>query len=160
MKNTLANTKRPDKTKLPVKCPFCAMRLTICYGYYQRLHPETSELIDIPRYKCNVKACPVCTFSILPYPLLRVIRHAYLKVRQIYSLAMSQVPQAAASRISGLSRGVVKRLYKFTRRFFPWLEREQGILAWGPDFESNPCSVWPAFIRDFSHAFYPKKWGI
>ena len=160
MKNTLANCKCPDKPKLPVKCPFCAMRLTICYGYYQRFHPETSELIDIPRYKCKMKACPVFTFSILPYPLLRVVRHTYRKAKIMHGLAMFRVTQASASRTSGLSRGVVKRLYEFTRRFFSWLEHERGILVWGPDFENDSCSVWPAFIRDFSHAFYPKKFGV
>ena len=159
MNNTLNNQTFSSKLKQWRCCPFCSMPLIICSGFYDRYHPERGEPVKIQRYQCKAPECPVKTFSILPYPLLRIVRHTAKKIRQVYKLAMAGVNQASISRILGLSRGVVKRLMEFSGRFFPWLAREQGIADWGPDLNKDPCKVWPLFIRDFSHAFYPQRYG-
>lgn len=159
MKKILINPTRSGKTKQPVRCPFCSMRRFNAHGSYARYHPEHHELITIKRYLCKVKSCPVKTFSILPVPLLRIVRHTYRKLKLVYDLQKAGMNQASVSRAAGLSRGVIKRLFGLCPRFFLWLRHEQGIADWGLDFQASPCRAWASFIRDFSHAFYPARYG-
>ena len=160
MNNTLNNHERYDKSKQPVRCPFCSMCLIICYGYYLRYHPERGELVKIQRYVCKAPGCPVKTFSIPPFPLLRIVRHVYRTVEEGYMLMDERLNQASVGRLLTLARGVVRYVYEFGNRFFPFLDHEQSIAQWGAEFEIAPCSAWPCFIRDFSHHFYPKRYGM
>ena len=159
MNKTITNRTRSDKPKQHVKCPFCSMRLIIAYGFYVRYHPERHELITIQRYKCKVKSCPIKTFSLPPVPLLRIVRHAYQTLKQVYNMQRVGMNQAFVSRMMGLSRGIIKRLFTFCPRFFHWLAHEQNIVDWGPYFYTKPYKAWPSFIRDFSHTFYPARYG-
>lgn len=159
MNKTLPNHTHSNKIKSPVRCPFCAMTLINRCGFYFRFHPEWGKLVKIQRYLCKAPNCPVITFSILPFPLLRIVQHSYQMVEKVYNLKMEGINQASACRATGLLRGVIKRLYEFSGRFFSWLRHEQSIADWGPCFEHDPCPIWPAFIRDFSHTFYPDKFG-
>lgn len=111
------------------------------------------------RYRCKAPACPVTTFSILPFPLLRIVRHAYRTVLEAQALTTKNMSQAAVGRALDVTRGVARRLSELCRRLVPFIEREQKGADWGPQFESDPCSVWPRFIRDFSHAFYLRRYG-
>ncbi len=148
------------KQEFPVHCPRCATTLIIRHGTYLRAHPEEPVQVAVQRYLCKSPLCPRKTFSVLPYPLLPMIRHFY-KTLLLCHLLHSQRhrTQAATARQLGVTRGVVKRLSIFCRRLVPWLKHEQVIADWGPDPTANSGALWPDFCRDFSQAFYPKRWA-
>lgn len=150
-----------DKEKQPIRCPHCHSTLAIRHGTYLRAHPENSTHVKIQRYLCKSKKCPRSTFSVLPYPFLRVVRHFFGTVLFFHNLfELRTLSQATIGRISKLSRGCVKRLYKFCQGFVPWFNHERRIADWGPHPEADPNMFWADFTRDFSHHFYPKRWGI
>lgn len=159
MHKTLNNQDRSGKAKQKLCCPFCSMPLIICYGFYDRDHPERDELIKVQRYLCKAPGCPVKTFSIPPYPLLRIVRHVFRTVEEGYLLISEGVYQALTGRLLSLTRESVRSVYAFGRRFFPFLDHERAVADWGAFFEPDPCAAWPLFIRDFSHAFYRKRYG-
>lgn len=159
MHKTLNNQDRSGKAKQKPCCPFCSMPLVICYGFYGRDHPERGELIKVQRYLCKAPGCPVKTFSIPPYPLLRIVRHVYRKVEEGYLLISEGLYQALVGRLLALTRGAVRSVYAFGSRFFPFLDHERSMADWGAFFETDPCTIWPLFIRDFSHAFYRQRYG-
>lgn len=147
-----------DKGKQQIHCPHCFSTLIIRHGTYKRAHPEKSIHLKIQRYLCKSNNCPGRTFSVLPYPFLRVVRHFFGTVFSAHALfGLQSLSQATIAKRSGLTRGCVKRLYKFCQRFIPWFNHERLIADWGPAPESNPNIFWPDFIRDFSHHFYPKR---
>lgn len=160
MNKTLNNQDRSGKAKQKLCCPFCSMPLIICYGFYDRAHPERDDLIKVQRYLCKAPGCPVKTFSIPPYPLLRIIRHVYRKVEEGYMLISEGLYQALVGRLLDLTRVSVRSVYAFGCRFFPFLDHERTLSDWGAIFETEPCEVWPLFIRDLSHAFYPQRYGL
>lgn len=142
-----------------VCCPHCASKLIIRYGSYPRAHPKEEREIAVQRYRCKSPVCARKTFSVLPYPFLPTIRHLYETLRLChYLLHRKRSSQAATARQLGVSRGIVKRLGVFCRRFIPWLSHEKKIADWGPDPKENPAVLWPHFTRDLSQAFYPKRW--
>jgi len=150
-----------DKHETIIKCPFCSCSIVVMHGTYLRAHPEKKEQVKIQRYRCKAPKCQFKTFSILPYPFLRVIRHFYPVVTTINGLfTETRMSQAEIARRTYHNRCRVRRLCDFCQRFFPWRNHERTIADWGDCFESNPVWIWPSFIRDFSHAFYPKKWGF
>jgi hypothetical protein len=147
------------KEEHPVRCPHCATSLTIRYGRYQRAHPEEPELVDVQRYRCKSPDCPWKTFSILPYPFLPIMRHFLKTVFFFHSLFnIDRKTQAHSAKQLGLTRGVIKRLARFCRRFIPWFNLEKNIAPWGPDPEANQERFWTDYTRDFSQALYPKRW--
>lgn len=161
MNINLDQKKLSDKNKPHICCPYCANALIIRYGVYLRAHPEKQEHVKVQRYLCKVPDCPTKTFSVLDYPFLRYLRHFYPSLERCHCLCLiHRISQAAAAREMGLTRGIIKRLSEFGRKFFPWLDQERKIADWGADFETDPDSVWPNFLRDFSHRFYSIKWGI
>ncbi len=158
MKKIFENTGFAKKKKL-IRCPQCGKKLHSRYGTYTRAHPETSVIVRVQRYRCKFRKCPRVTFSILPYQLLRVQRHTFDTLGKVYSLHLIQgKSQAATARQTGLTRGRVNRLIAFCHKFFPWFAHEGKIAEWGPiPLEGES---WLFFTRDFSHSFYPAKWGI
>lgn len=156
-------SKKPtfDKTDYTVLCSHCASPVNIRYGTYQRAHPHKNELVRIQRYLCKSPDCPWKTFSILPCPFLRIMRHFHQTLLWLYvHFHEKGMSQAETARQLGVSRGVCKRLALFCSRFLPWYERERHIGEWGPDPEATPTRSWPDYTRDFSHAFYPKRWAM
>ncbi|MBU1026175.1 MAG: hypothetical protein KKA31_00425, partial [Candidatus Margulisbacteria bacterium] len=41
-----------------------------------------------------------------------------------------------------------------------WLKQEPGIASWSPSPCFSPDRLWTPFIKDFSWAFYPDRWGL
>ena len=148
-----------SKREHPVRCPHCATTLVIRHGKYQRAHPDETELINVQRYRCKSPACPWKTFSILSYPFLPVVRHFQQTIFFFHSLYnVEKKTQVSTARQLGMTRGIVKRLAQFCRRFVPWFTMERHIGAWGPDPEIDPGRFWINYTRDFSQSLYPKRW--
>lgn len=149
-----------NKQEYPVRCPHCAATFIIRYGTYRRAHPEKSRQVAVQRYLCKAPNCPWKTFSVLPYPFLPIIRHFYKKLQLCHFFHnVQKASQAATARQLGVTRGIVKRLGLFCRRFIPWLNQEREFADWGPAPETNFAALWPDFSRDFSQTFYPKRWS-
>jgi transposase-like protein len=148
------------KKKEKVCCPHCNSTVVIRNGTYPRNHPKKECLIRVQRYLCKSLECPWKTFSVLPYPLLPIIRHfcRTLLLCQ-YFFNKRNNSQAATARRLGVTRGIVKRLGSFCLWFFPWFNHEKEFADWGPDPKENPAALWPDFTRDFSQTFYPKRWS-
>ena len=161
MMKKLFEIKESDKKKQQIRCPHCFSTLIIRHGTYQRAHPQKlSTHVKIQRYLCKSNPCPGNTFSVLPYPFLRVVRHFFTTVLLCRNLSESpQHSQASIARQLRLKRGRVKRLCEFCQRFIPWFRHERRIADWGPSPEENPNTFWFDFIRDFSHYFYQTRWG-
>lgn len=158
MSNVFEND-QSGKEETPVCCPHCSSTLIIRYGSYPRAHPRKAREIAVPRYRCKSPDCPWKTFSVLPYPFLPIIRHFYKTVLLCHCLLHGKrSSQAATARQLGVSRGIVKRLGTFCRRFIVWLSHEKKSADWGPDPVGNPAVLWPHFTRDLSQVFYPKRW--
>ena len=158
MSNVFENNQLGKEEKL-VCCPHCASKLIIRYGFYARAHPKEEREIAVQRYRCKSPKCPWKTFSVLPYPILPIIRHFYKTVLFCHCLLHGKHNnQAAAARQLRVSRGIVKRLGVFCRQFISWFRHEKKIADWGPDPEENPAVLWSDFTRDLSQALYPKRW--
>ena len=148
-----------DKQEPPIRCPHCATTLISRNGTYKRNHPEKAGLVAVQRYLCKSPMCPWKSFSILPYPLLPVMRHFYqtlLRCQHLYNAQRKS--QAYTARQLGQSRGIIMRLGAFCCRFIPWLNRESVFAQWGPDPGEAPGTFWTDFVRDFSQTFYPRRW--
>lgn len=159
MTDTLNHKDITGKNEQDICCPFCSLTRIIRHGTYLRNHPERNEQVRVQRLLCKNTQCPVKTFSVLTYPFLRIVRHWYWTVEQVYCLMQEGFYQASIARVSGVMRGVSRYLMDFSKHIFPWIDREQPIADWGSCFETDPCRIWPQFIRDFSYRFYPNRYG-
>jgi len=150
---------KTGKEEKPICCPYCASQLVIRNGTYPRAHPHTDEEVRIQRYLCKMPTCPCVTFSVVPFPFLRVVRHFFATVMYCNILYnVNNLNQAAVVRQLGVTRGVAKRLATFCDRFILWFDHERRFAEWGPAPETPPAISWPDFLRDFSHSMYPGKW--
>lgn len=157
--STLFEIDQYSKQEHPVRCPHCATSFIIRHGTYLRAHPEEDVQVAVQRYLCKAPNCHWNTFSVLPYPFLPIIRHFYKTLLLCHCLCNVQlITQAPTARQLGVTRGIVKRLGIFCRRFIPWINHEKEFAEWGPDPEGKPVALWTDFTRDFSQAFYPKRW--
>ncbi|WP_153306667.1 transposase [Desulfogranum japonicum] len=148
-----------SKQELPIRCPQCAMRVTIRNGSYKRAHPEENCQIRIQRYLCKYQRCPRKTFSVQPYPLLPVLRHFYETVLLCHKLfTRQQMTLASMARHLNVTPGRAKRLGTFCHQFFHWLSHEQKVADWGAALQDNAAEHWVDFTRDFSRRFYPNRW--
>lgn len=154
MKNTLLENAPYNKKKQPIRCSHCSTTLVIRNGTYPRNDPQSDTEIRVQRYLCKSPECPWQSFSVLPAPLLPVIRHAYEKLFSCYAMVKKGISQAAVAKKLSLGRGVVKRLKCFCHKFITWLDRERKVTDWGLD----PLLFWPDFTRDFSQSFFPARW--
>jgi len=159
--STLFEINHFGKLEYPLRCPHCATSMIIRYGTYLRSYPEEkSRQVAVQRYLCKQPNCPWKTFSILPYPFLPIVRHFYQTLLLCHCLCnVKNISQAATARQLHVTRGIVKRLGIFCRRFIPWLNHEKEFADWGPDPEGQSAALWPDFTRDFSQTFYPKRWS-
>ena len=154
MKNTLLENAPSDKKKRPIRCSHCSTTLVVRNGTYPRNDPQNDTEIRVQRYLCKSPECTWYSFSVLPAPLLPVIRHAYEKLFSCYAMIQKGINQAAVARKLSLGRGVVKRLKPLCRKFITWLDQERKVTDWGLD----PLLFWPDFTRDFSQSFFPERW--
>lgn len=149
------------KEDRPVRCPHCATTLLIRYGGYLRAHPHDQRQIRVQRYLCKSSACSGKTFSILPCFFLPIVRHFHRTLFLLHVLLHEEgKTQSDTARLLGLTRGVVKRLGLFNRRFLPWFHREKHIGEWGPDPAADSGRYWMEYTREFSQSLYPKRWAM
>ena len=159
--NTLLKIDESCKEEPLIRCPHCANTLISRNGTYQRAHPQGSVPVKVQRFLCKSARCPWATFSLLPPPFLPIIRYFFRTIDYCHCLCnIEKASQAEGTRQMSLSRGVIKRLSAFGRKFFSWFNHEKKIADWGPDPDANPPQSWPDFTRDFSQSFYPKRWWI
>ena len=143
------------KDKHAVQCSHCSSTNVIQYGTYLRRHPQTETEIRIQRYLCKSPKCPWQTFSILPFPLLPIIRHAFHTLQSCHCLSnIMLLPQAIVARLLALERNVIGRLKAFGQIFTEWFTHERDIAEWGQDLPR----FWGDFTRDFSQRLYPRRW--
>jgi len=144
------------KEKQGIRCSHCFSHHVIQHGTYPRRDPETETEIRIQRYLCKAPECPWRTFSILPFPILPIVRHAFHTLLSCHCLSdIMLLPQAVVARRFALDRVVIGRLTAFGREFMDWFEHERKIAGWGLDLPR----FWSDFTRDFSQRFYPRRWG-
>ncbi len=104
-------------------CPVCGEKYkTIKYGFYDRFVVDpvlrcfqfnVQDKIHIQRYLCRNSKCKRKTFSILPFPYLRFIRHSLAFLILVLELATEQGKSLYwISKKSGRSWKVVKRAFK------------------------------------------------
>lgn len=152
--HTIHNSAVSNKNQAHYFCPHCNSSQTIRYGTYSRAHPEKNAQVNVQRYLCKSTRCSRVTFSILKYPFLPIVQHFYQTLLFFRTLAnRDRLTQAEISRRLGISRGRVKRLLEFTKKFIPWLQQESKIAIWSGD----PASHWQYFTRDFSQSFYLRR---
>lgn len=154
MKKTIVRNHASAKENHPVCCNHCSSSLTVRNGTYPRYDPIRGTIIRVQRYLCKSPQCPWRSFSILPRPVLPVIRHAYETLFHCYDMLKSNMNQASIARKLGLTRGVVKRLEAVCLKFIAWFDLEKTIADWG----SDPLKYWPDFTRDLSQHLFPGKW--
>ncbi len=154
MKTTLIKNAASAKRKQQIRCSHCSTTLVTRNGTYPRNDPQKDTEIRVQRYLCKSPKCPWLSFSVLPAPILPVIRHAYGDVLSCYCIIQKGMNQAAIVRKLFLGRGVVKRLKIFCYKFMAWLNQEKKVADWG----SDPLRFWPDFTRDFSQSFFPGRW--
>jgi len=154
MKNSIVRNKASAKENNQICCCHCASTVIIRNGTYPRNDPRNGKEIRVQRYLCKSPECPWQSFSVLPAPIMPVIRHAYETLFDCYSMFKTGMNQACIARRLGLKRGVVKRLKTVCRKFVAWFNREKTIADWCRD----PLAAWPDFTRDFSQHFFPERW--
>ena len=57
----------------------------------------------------------------------------------------------------GLSRGVIKRLSAFGKKFTPWFDHKKKIADWGPFPDANTPLSWTDFTQRFFSGFLPEE---
>ncbi len=154
MKNTIVRNDTSAKKNHQMRCCHCSSALVIRNGTYPRNDPQKDTEIRVQRYLCKSPKCPWQSFSVLPSPILPVIRHTYKALFSYSDMFQNGMNQVAVARKLNLKRGVVKRLKIFCHQFMVWLDREKKVADWGWD----PFQFWQDFTRDFSQYFFPKRW--
>lgn len=155
MKNTIVRNDTSAKRKNnQVCCCHCSSTVTVRNGTYPRNDPQNDKQIRVQRYLCKSPECTWQSFSVLPAPILPVIRHVYETLFDCYAMFEKGMNQATIARRLNLKRGVVKRLKQACQKFVVWFNLEKTIADWGP----APLKAWPDFTRDFSQYFFPEKW--
>ena len=133
MKTTLVRKTASAKQNHSVRCCHCSSPLIACNGTYPRNDPQSDRQIRVQRYLCKSPKCPWKSFSLLPPPILPVIRHTYKTLFDSYSMFERGMSQAIIAKQLGIKRGVAKRLETVCRKFMAWFKTEKPIAAWGTD---------------------------
>jgi len=145
------------KTSQEVKCPECGERDRIWgHGSYQRYALAASHQVAVPRFRCLQPRCPRNTFSILPFPFLRVVRHSLCTLMVLAVMfSQAQKSKSAWARELAIGRRSLHRALAKATAVRVWFEREVTVALWGPWPPHRPGSHWTAFTQAFSHRFYP-----
>jgi hypothetical protein len=161
MVSMLLKIDQSAKSVNQVRCSRCATTLIIRHGTYFRADPVRPTLVKIQRYLCKSPECPRRTFSVLPFPLLPIVRHTFGTHIIGYVLGNAlRRPQSIVSGLLEITRGRTKRLSEFCREFIPWFYHEAKIADWGTNLLQDPARFWADFTRDFSQRFYPARWDV
>jgi transposase-like protein len=136
-----------------VCCPHCGNSYTyIKWGFYRR-YLFNDELINIQRFRCDNDLCPRKTFSILPHALLPIIRASLCMLMHVFKMYEQGKTIANIARHTGSNWPRMQRWIAKTFAIRDWFRQEYG--------NASPCLSpdrrWTSFARDFSWAFYPKR---
>jgi len=144
-----------------VVCPVCGERIEwIRYGYYTRYLFSGEERIDIQRYLCQNPKCPRRTFSLLPYPLLPILRVSLCFILVI--LAKYEGGEGnigTLGRASGKKWGVIRRGVTRARQVRQWVKNEWADLFLETSTHIRQAMYWNEIIRSFSWAIFPVRFG-
>ena len=136
-----------------VFCPHGGNRHSfVKWGFYSRYSFDDS-LINIQRYRCNNDLCPCKTFSILPHAFLPIIRASLYMLIHILKMYENGKSIAGIARYTGSNWPRIQRWVSKALCIRRWLAQEYGN-AFPSLFQGRQ---WTSFSRDFSWAFYPKR---
>jgi transposase-like protein len=159
LKGILRSANQVAKQKLSsvFGCPFCGERQCLVkWGFYTRYLFDGDEAIKIQRVRCLNRQCPLVTFSLLPHPLLPVLRVPLCFLQAILRLHQNGSSIAELAQDSGKSWAVIRRCLKRARRIQCFL-RDQVQTTLGTCSPClNPAIYWTRFTRMFSWAFFPE----
>lgn len=145
-----------EKLAAEIFCPECGeRRMWIKHGFYYRYLFDGGEQTAVQRYLCQNPECPRRTFSILPYPFLRIVRLPMCMLILLLDCFTRGETIASLSRTLGKGKGVVRRAIATASKLRPWIQSEAPVASWGSDPNLDPRKSWTDFIHDFSHVFYP-----
>ncbi|MDA3897579.1 MAG: hypothetical protein PF482_15705 [Desulfobacteraceae bacterium] len=135
-------------------CPHCGNRHSyVKNGFYKR-YSFDDKLISIQRYRCDNDQCPKKTFSILMHAFLRIARASlcmFMYVLQMYEQGNSI---ASIARHTGSNWPRMQRWVAKAKAIRDWITVELNGIS--PCL--SPKKNWPSFMRDFSWAFYPRRY--
>jgi len=135
-------------------CPDCGERhRLINWGFYTRYLFHEDDTIRIQRFRCLNTRCPRFTFSILPHPLLPVVRMPLCFIMTLLSLYQDGCLIADISRTSGKSWSVIHRSLFIAKRIQSILRNEVELLL--PCL--HPAVSWTSFTHAFSWALFPRR---
>ena len=151
------------KTKMnhEIKCPECGERVRIWgHGSYGRFALAGTYQVAVPRFRCLEQRCLRRTFSILPFPFLRVVRHSLCTLMVLAMIILKgEKSKSALARELKVGRRSLNRAYAKGIEVMEWFERESTFACWGRWPPHRPQSSWTAFTQAFSHRFYPYSPG-
>ncbi len=127
------------------------------HGTYSRYSIDEQETIKIKRLKCNNDLCPRVTFSILPYPFLRISRASLCMFLQVLLLIEQGESIQAISNFTGKSWPVIQRWVKRGSEIQEWLKKTASHSPWQGEICRLGSANWHEFIRQFSWHFYPNR---
>jgi len=127
-------------------CPGCGERLRIFkWGFYWRYLFSGQERTKIQRYKCRNPQCPRCTFSVLPRPLLPILRHPICFYLALLAMQRKGVKIASLANTCKHGRTVIRRCLKRARQIEAFLKNELK--------NRYPCCTTPSWTT-FCHIFF------
>ncbi len=127
------------------------------YGFYERYRFGRGSMIKVQRYWCKNHS-EMKTFSILPFPYTRFLRHCLTLASMLALFAEHEARlNSELCRLFNLSRGVVKRLILQGAKITSWFQSESLYARWGPAPWENPNRQWTAFCQQLSIAIYPNS---
>jgi len=138
-----------------IVCPECGERHRLTkWGFYIRYLFHGDDSTHIQRFRCLNRQCPRFTFSILPHPLLPVVRVPLCFMLMLLSMNQKGCSVAHLARKSGKSWPVIRRALKMAKRFQSFLQNEVlGV----PSPCLQPAASWTVFTHAFSWALFPGR---
>lgn len=145
------------KGRQEIKCPECGERVRIWgHGSYGRYALCGANRVGVPRFRCLQPRCPRKTFSILPFPFLRIVRHSLCTLMVLAMMfSQAQKSKSAWARELAIERRSLDRALAKGTEVMAWFEREATVARWGRWPPHRPDPNWTAFTQAFSHHFYP-----
>ena len=138
-----------------VICPQCGeRRLIIKWGCYHRYLFDGDQTAAIQRFRCLNRQCSRCTFSVLPHPLLPVLRVPLCFLLALLSLHQKGLSIARLARQTGKGWAMIRRCLIIARRVKAFVHSEFADIGF-PCLQ--PTIVWTAFTQRFSWAFFPNR---
>jgi hypothetical protein len=141
-----------------IVCPQCGeRRCLIKWGFYRRYLFAGDDTVMIQRIGCLNRRCPRRTFSVLPHPLLPVLRVPLCFLLTLLTMHQRGCTIAQLVRKSGKSWPVVRRCLAAAGRVQTFLQKEAATILG----TASPClqaaACWTAFTRALSWALFPKR---